>query len=82
MKAVGHLRRHEKRASGEIHDIAPRSDGSEQPPMFPVPQTPSRDLAKEELPWYWRSDDAELQPRTPPYGMIHSSPRRASAGST
>ena len=65
MRAVTALRKHELKAFGEITDIAPRPYGSDRPVESMIPKTPERDRAREELPWYWRSDDNVLQPRTP-----------------
>ena len=65
MRAVRILRKHELKAFGEIHDIAPRSYGSDEPVESLIPKTPERDRTKEELPWYWRSEENALQPRTP-----------------
>ena len=63
MKAVQELRRHKKKMFGEVKVISERTYGSE--PMFSVPMTSERDSTREGLPWFWRADDEEPQPRTP-----------------
>jgi hypothetical protein len=66
MRAVADLRKHEKKALGEIHEIAPRSYGSDQPPLFPAPKTPEEiAVGVEWKPGYWKPENEEAQPRTP-----------------
>jgi hypothetical protein len=65
--ATYHLQKHERLAFGSVQADAQKSTESGQAPLFPVPKTPERDISKEDLPWYWRSDDDEKIPRTPPY---------------
>jgi hypothetical protein len=68
MKAVRELRKHEKRLFGKVTGIPEGLKEGEK--MFPEPTTPEecfepKDPAKEDLPWYWKADESEPQPRTP-----------------
>jgi len=72
-RAVDYLRRHEKKQFGSVSDIT-ESREYEKEPLMTIPRTPeelfTRDKTKEELPWYWRADDDEMVPRTPPYEIF------------
>jgi hypothetical protein len=69
MRAVDYLRRHEKKKIGSVSGITESRD-YEKEPLMTIPRTPeelfTRDKTKEELPWYWKADDDERVPRTPP----------------
>jgi hypothetical protein len=79
MRPVDFLRRHEKIRFGKVNEITETGESEK----LTVPRTPeelvTRDRAKEDLPWYWRADDAERIPRTPPYEAIY--PQRTSSSS-
>jgi hypothetical protein len=73
MRAVDYLRRHEKIKFGSIRDIT-ESKNDEKDPFMTIPGTPeelfTRDKTPQELLWYWRTDDDERFPRTPPYEIF------------
>ena len=81
IRAVDFLRRHEKKSFGSVRDIT-KSQEYEKDPFMTIPRTPkelfTKDKTKEELPWYWREDDDERVPRTPPYEIR----KRPSSSST